>query len=43
VVELEEEAEAIKAKMGKLEEKVVSREVQLGQVEGELAEKMELF
>jgi len=33
----------MQAKMAKLEERATQREVQLGQVEGELAEKVELF
>jgi len=43
VVELEEQAEATKAKMAKLEERTVSREVQLGRLEKEHAEKTEHF
>jgi len=43
VVNLEEKVEGMQAKMVKLEERATQREVQLGQVEGELAEKVELF
>jgi len=43
VVDLKEKVEDMQAKMVKLEERAIQREVQLGQVEGELAEKVELF
>jgi len=43
VMELKEQEEATKAKMAKLEERAISREVQLCRVEGELVEKTELF
>ena len=43
MVELEEEAEAIKARMAKLEERTTDREVQLGRVEAELIEQVEAF
>ena len=42
VIDLEEQAEGAKAKMAKLEERATQREVQLGRVEGELAQKIEL-
>jgi len=38
VIELEEEAKETKAKMAKLEERATNQEVQLGRVEGELAQ-----
>jgi len=41
VVDLKEKVEEAHAKMAKLEEKVTQREVQLGQVEGELAQKVD--
>jgi len=40
---MEEQAEGEKAKMAKLEERATQQEVQLGRVEGELAQKIELF
>ena len=43
VVELEEEAEATKAKMAKLEERATNQEVQLGRMEVELTEQAEAF
>jgi len=43
VIELEEKVEEVQAKMAKLKERATQRKVQLGQVEGELAEKVELF
>ena len=43
VIDLEEQAEGAKAKMAKIEERVTQQEVQLGRVEGELAQKIELF
>jgi len=43
VVELEGLVEEMKEKMVRLEEKATQREVLLGQVEGELAEKVESF
>jgi len=43
VVNLEEKVEGMQTKMEKLEERATQREVRLGQVEGELAEKIELF
>jgi len=43
VVDLKEKVEEAQAKMAKLEERATKREVQLRQVEGELAQKVELF
>jgi len=43
VVKLEEKIKGMQAQMAKLEERATQREVQLGQVEGELDEKVELF
>jgi len=43
VVELQEEAEANKAKMARLEERATDREVQLGKVEAELIVKTEVL
>jgi len=43
VVDLKEKVEDMQTKMAKLEERATQHEVQLGQVEGELAEKIELF
>jgi len=43
VIDLEKKVKGMQAKMAKLEERATQREVQLGQVEGELAEKIELF
>jgi len=43
VVDLKEKVEEAQAKMAKLEERATKREVQFGQVEGELSQKIELF
>ena len=43
VVDLKEKVEKAQAKMAKLEERATQRKVQLGQVEGELVEKVKLF
>jgi len=43
VVDLEEKVKGMQSKMVRLEERATQREVQLGQGEGELAEKVELF
>ena len=43
MVNLKEKVDEAQAKMAKLEERAIQREVQLGQVEWELAEKVELF
>ena len=43
VIELEGLVEEMKEKMARLEERATQREVLLGQVEGELAEKVESF
>ena len=43
VVDQEEKVEGMQSKMERLEEGATQREVQLGQVEWELAEKIELF
>jgi len=43
VIELEGLVEEMKEKMARLEESATQREVLLGQVEGELAEKVESF
>jgi len=43
VVDLEEKVEGMQAKMAKLKERATQREVQLGKVEVELAEKVEFF
>jgi len=43
VVDLEEKVEGMQAKMEKLEERAMQREVQLRQVVGVLAENIELF
>jgi len=43
VADLREKVEEAQAKMAKLEERATQFEVQLSQVEGELAEKVELF
>jgi len=43
VIDLEEKADDAQAKMAKLEERATQQDVQLGRVEGELAEKIELF
>jgi len=43
VVELEEEAEATKAKMAMMKEKATNQEVQLGRVEAELIQQDEAF
>ena len=43
MVELEEQADATKAKMATLEERAICWEVQLGRAKGDLAEKTELF
>jgi len=43
VVDLEEEAKGMKAKMAKLEERATQQEVQLGCVEGELAQQAVTF
>jgi len=43
VVDLEEKVDEMQEKMAKLEERATQREVLLVKVEGELAEKVELF
>jgi len=43
VIDLEEQAEGVQAKMTRLEERATQQEVQLGRVRGELAQKIELF
>ena len=43
VIELKEKAEETQAEMAKMEERATQQEVQLGQLEGELAHKVELF
>jgi len=43
VIELKEKAEEIHSKMARLEERATQQEVQLGQLDGELAHKVELF
>ena len=43
VIKLKDKAEVMQAKMTKLEKRATQREIQLGQLEGELAHKVELF
>ena len=43
MIELKEKAEEIHSKMARLEERATQQEVQLGQLDGELAHKVELF